>query len=759
MSLTMTTETLDYIYIRRVRNQLVDSLKQWESPDGFYTSSPLTREKQPSFTCTGIVLQAYNEAGKRAWAQSLAEKLLRFLEDREYRPFPQEKSLDIKDEKPHVMSNSWAAFALLDCYPIQYNKIWPICKWFLDHQRVNDHGWSLFPGEETHYPAIDAYALRTLIKYYRSCQRLDEWKDREIQEPLLERNIIDAVDNLKKTRIEQAKFNNLYLWPSSNNNLGEKGRVSFGTSALCMHVIAKASQVLQRSEWEENVVHTLEKVCDAYRQGEEDSLRILDQEIDLWERIEINETPINYTWSFFAPICLTTLSMYAERLKEQPGYFGLVRYLSQWILNNTQPVRNGVGVRGDKTLPEVKVWSTGLSVVALSRVLDKFHEISQVTVNTERGRELKQNSVAADSITRPVDLCLSGGGYRAMLFHLGVLWRLTQAGYLQRFNNISSVSGGSITAGMLAKEWRNIISNDGNPLQAFIDRVVAPIRQLASKTIDGMATVSGKVWPFTSAANLISRYYNLYLFNNATLQDLPSSPTFIFNATNVQNGERFSFSKTELGDKLIGKMTRPKTLLSVAVAASSAFPPFLSPLILSLPPDAITKGSGTMQGPPYTVRVVLTDGGVYDNLGLDPVSSSDSSLLVSDGGALIKPIPYPSSLWTKQFLRTIELIDNQVRCLRRENLFKSLQHGIRQGAYWSIGSHVEHFSRWADTLIISPENTATLSNIPTRLKAISLTNQEKLINWGYAVCDAAIRTRIDETLPNPDSFPYPESGV
>src|ERR1035437_6460162 len=48
-----------------------------------------------------------------------------------------------------------------------------------------------------------------------------------------------------------------------------------------------------------------------------------------------------------------------------------------------------------------------------------------------------------------IGLCLSGGGYRAMLFHLGALWRLNELGYLPKLNRISSVSGGSITAGVL----------------------------------------------------------------------------------------------------------------------------------------------------------------------------------------------------------------------------------------------------------------------------------------------------------------------
>lgn len=55
-----------------------------------------------------------------------------------------------------------------------------------------------------------------------------------------------------------------------------------------------------------------------------------------------------------------------------------------------------------------------------------------------------------------IALCLSGGGYRAMVFHLGALWRLNEAGLLRKLNRISSVSGGSITAGMLGLQWKKL---------------------------------------------------------------------------------------------------------------------------------------------------------------------------------------------------------------------------------------------------------------------------------------------------------------
>ena len=60
-----------------------------------------------------------------------------------------------------------------------------------------------------------------------------------------------------------------------------------------------------------------------------------------------------------------------------------------------------------------------------------------------------------------IGLCLSGGGYRAMPFHLGALWRLNEWGYLAKLARISSVSGGSITAGVLGFKWAKLAFDAG----------------------------------------------------------------------------------------------------------------------------------------------------------------------------------------------------------------------------------------------------------------------------------------------------------
>jgi NTE family protein len=117
-----------------------------------------------------------------------------------------------------------------------------------------------------------------------------------------------------------------------------------------------------------------------------------------------------------------------------------------------------------------------------------------------------------------IALCLSGGGYRAMLFHVGSLWRLNEAGYLPRLDRISSVSGGSITAATLGDRWVPLDFDGAGVARDFNEWVVAPLRALASKTIDRGAVVRG-VLLRGSVGDRVADAYDEVLFDGRTLQD------------------------------------------------------------------------------------------------------------------------------------------------------------------------------------------------------------------------------------------------
>src|SRR4030081_3202453 len=190
-----------------------------------------------------------------------------------------------------------------------------------------------------------------------------------------------------------------------------------------------------------------------------------------------------------------------------------------------------------------------------------------------------------------IALCLSGGGYRAMLFHLGALWRINEVGLLQRLPRISSVSPGSIVAGLLGLKWQALRFDGAGVAAGFDAEVVAPLRALASRTIDLPAIMLGVLLPAGASAR-IAAAYRRHVFGRATVQALPDSPRFVINATDLQSGVLWRFMKPYSRDYRVGEIPHSTVELARAVAASSAFPPFLSPARFTFPRAGVTRGSG-----------------------------------------------------------------------------------------------------------------------------------------------------------------------
>ncbi len=362
-----------------------------------------------------------------------------------------------------------------------------------------------------------------------------------------------------------------------------------------------------------------------------------------------------------------------------------------------------------------------------------------------------------------IALCLSGGGYRAMLFHAGVLWRLNEIGWLPKINRISSVSGGSITAGLLALKWEELDFHDG-VAQNFEQLIVSPIKNLASRTIDVSSVALGALW-FGSISDKVADAYRKYLFGDSTLQDIVDevpgqSPRFVFNATNVQSGVLWRFMKPYMRDYRVGEVKNPKIDLAVAVAASSAFPPVLSPMELDLDPADFTPGSGTdLQGDEFRTQVVLTDGGVYDNLGLETAWKRYKTILISDAGGGFSAEADPHRDWVRHSVRILMTIDNQVRSLRKRQAVEAFIAGIRQGTYWTISADAALDYKIETPLDCPFDKTTLLAQVDTRLKKLDQATQERLINWGYAVSDLGMRQYVNSSISEPSKFLFPLVGV
>ncbi len=358
-------------------------------------------------------------------------------------------------------------------------------------------------------------------------------------------------------------------------------------------------------------------------------------------------------------------------------------------------------------------------------------------------------------------LALSGGGYRATLFHIGSLWRLNELGWLKTFDDITSVSGGSITAAWLAVNWDGLAFDSNGIATRFEPLVVKPLREFCSRGIDIKAGLFGVINPFSSSAKQLIKSYDSGLFNGRTLQDLPDSdidgvPRFTLYATNLQTGVSVRLARDYMADYTLGKIDRPQIPLAVATAASSAFPPVFCPVELEtdLSSWTIFPNARLSDRDDLRRRMLLGDGGIYDNMGLQRVLNRRQTILISDAGA---PIDVEKSIgfdYLRRTLRVLDIITEQTRALRKAPFINELQQGVRQGTYWGISTIIQEYANETVAPLMSDsQETAALAHVRTRLNAFADEEQKALINWGYALTDAAMRRYVLEDA-QPGRLPY-----
>lgn len=357
-------------------------------------------------------------------------------------------------------------------------------------------------------------------------------------------------------------------------------------------------------------------------------------------------------------------------------------------------------------------------------------------------------------------LALSGGGFRATLFGLGSLWRLNEAGLLSRLDRITSVSGGSITAGVLAHRWKKLTFVDGKASN-FEAEIAAPLLTFCDQTIDIGAGLKGILTPFKSAGDYLRDRYAKDLFDKTTLDELPSAnegaPKFIFYATNLQTGRSFRFRQDIIADYLLGTAPSTGVPLATAVAASSAFPPIFSPIELETDPALWSEGRALDGIDELRRKIELTDGGVYDNMGLESLFERVKLVLVSDAGAKFELETHVSGDYISQLGRVRDILIDQTRALRKRWLISDLAAGRKRGAYWGVGTRIADFED-PDAAVADGDATAALASVPTRLAAFSQETQAQLVNWGYALSDVALRTRAGLPMSRVNALPFPEQA-
>ncbi len=373
---------------------------------------------------------------------------------------------------------------------------------------------------------------------------------------------------------------------------------------------------------------------------------------------------------------------------------------------------------------------------------------------------LERYTAPPESVRQGIALCLSGGGYRALLFHLGALTRLNELGILARLRTISSVSGGSILSARLASaSFYPLLGPVAAP--QWEREVAGPLRAFAARNIRTPAMLRRLLpWNWFRTSTGVEALARAYRdVTGVPISALPEEPNFLFSATDMAFGVNWVFERRRMGDYQAGyALPRARDPLARAVAASSCFPPIFNPLPIRLRPKDLTGGK-IPKGPERDKLIRglrLTDGGNYDNLGLEPVWKSHATILCCDGGAIFDFEPDGGLFW--RLKRYLAIIDNQLLALRKRWLVGGFIDGQFDGTYWGVASAVSSFEVDVTPSYSKEFAESVIAHIRTDLDAFSDAEAAVLENHGYVLAESAIRRHLPQLLPSPApplALPHP----
>ncbi|MBF6212149.1 patatin-like phospholipase family protein [Nocardia puris] len=230
-------------------------------------------------------------------------------------------------------------------------------------------------------------------------------------------------------------------------------------------------------------------------------------------------------------------------------------------------------------------------------------------------------SVGAEGVSGAprIGLALSGGGFRATAFGLGCLRALADRDLLRRVRVVSGISGGSLLAAMWAygpqefEEFEaSVIALLRSGLQIELARrTFAPAAVVRNVGSVGRTLVSNRARSHSRTDSLVdalgARPFGQRLLGDVTHPDMAT----VLSATDMASGNAVRFGSRVSSCSAYGVISTAVPVAE-AVAASAAFPVLL---------PALTRSYEfrDRRGEVSDRQLVMTDGGVYDNLGLSPL--------------------------------------------------------------------------------------------------------------------------------------------
>lgn len=352
-------------------------------------------------------------------------------------------------------------------------------------------------------------------------------------------------------------------------------------------------------------------------------------------------------------------------------------------------------------------------------------------------------------------LSLSGGGYRASLYHYGAIKRLNDMGRLRDVRLVCGVSGGAVTAALLVANWNKLEFGETDGIARNLDSLVGePLLKLTDQTLD-IATVIPNALSFGTFGKTIAPDLDRELFHGLKLRSLPGNgdaPLLIVTATNLESGKTWAFSRDFVGEGMLLYVKGHDFTIAQAVAASSSFPGVLGPISFTFDGEAfkqvpverieelqkkgsagqvagaIVKGANEQRSAQGN-KAMLVDGGVIDNLGVKWCATARTQY-ISDAGTPVEE-QRTMGTWFGVMTRVVDLIHTgstdygyRAKCAVEGNVcwrLKNQPHTNEYGLSYAQSIELMQSAR-----------------VATRFKKLSLPSKCAIMKAGYLSAASAL---------------------
>lgn len=405
---------------------------------------------------------------------------------------------------------------------------------------------------------------------------------------------------------------------------------------------------------------------------------------------------------------------------------GSVQYVGMWHTHpGGSPTFSGTDLEGMSQLMDDRSLSTPKPLLMIVGTPEATPNVATYVFKRSDFEEIRTKGLQSRLVeTMPTDgavstnrigLALSGGGSRAIAFHLGCLRALNDRGLLSQLKVISSVSGGSVISAMYAysnddfdsfdKRVRDLLKRGltrsilrslvfspvafasvgtnliagSSAFGAGVLRLAAKGTQLGGADADTVTNIQKKLHAplkrWSSITSAFEKALKNRLFGNAVITDMRRGDLdVVINACELRTGSAFRFGSRRSGCWRYGILSENNIPLSLAVAASAAYPILLPAIDRSF---EFLKQDGSSA----KHRVILTDGGIFENLGvtcLEPNRSTKISSQTFDldyviscdaGQGIYDDDVYPF-YWAGRMIRSFESVYRKATDSMRSRMYE-----------------------------------------------------------------------------------------